>query len=128
MRIRITGSFLLTLLIVALVYSCYYDSEEYLYPQLNNGCDTINITFNLSVKPVLQNNCYGCHSNSTSTFGGNIRLEDYSDVLLSANNGKLLGSITHAGGFVPMPQGAQQLEACKITIIRKWIESGTPNN
>ena len=117
-----------TLLVLTLLSTCYYDSEEYLFPQLNNSCDTTGITFTLSVKPILENNCYSCHSNSTSALGGNIKLENHADLKIQADNGHLIGSITHAGGFSAMPQGAPQLESCRITVIRKWIEAGSLNN
>lgn len=125
---KIIGIVILTLVVFMLVTTCYYDSEEFLYPRINSPCDTASITFNLSVKSILQNNCYGCHSNTTSVFGGNIRLENYADVQTKANDGSLLGSISHTGSFSPMPQGADKIEDCKITVIRKWIEAGAPNN
>ena len=115
-------------LFIFLLSTCYYDSQEYLFPRVNNQCDTTNVTFSLSVKPILQNSCYGCHSNSTSAFGGNIRLEDYADVNSRVTDGRLIGSVTHSGGYSPMPMGAAKLEDCKITIIQKWIDSGSPDN
>lgn len=118
----------LVLCVIMLVPACYYDSEEYLYPQLGNPCDTANVTFSLSVKPMLQNFCYSCHSNSTSSLGGNIRLEDYADVKLRADDGSLYGSISHSGGFSPMPMGAAKLQDCNIVLVQKWIDTGTPNN
>ncbi|HJZ39859.1 MAG TPA: hypothetical protein VJ203_05815 [Bacteroidales bacterium] len=117
-----------TALFIFLLSTCYYDSEEYLFPRTGNYCDTTNVTFALSVKPILQNSCYACHSNSTSSFGRNIRLEDYNDVIARVSDGHLLGSINHAPGYIPMPRGAPKLEDCKIIIIQKWIESGFPNN
>jgi hypothetical protein len=113
---------------IVLLQKCYYDSEEYLYPRTDSECDTANITYSGSVKPILQNNCYGCHSNSTSSFGGNIRLEDYADVKIRADNGSLVGSITHSGGFSPMPKGAAKLQDCDIAVVQRWVEAGAPNN
>jgi len=118
----------LVICVILLVPGCYYDSEEYLYPQLGNQCDTTNVTFGLSVKPLLESYCYGCHSNSTSSLGGNIRLEDYADVKTRADNGSLLGSISYSAGFSPMPMGAAKLENCNIAIVQKWIDTGTLNN
>jgi hypothetical protein len=121
--------FLLSGLIVLLALStCYYDSEEYLYPSLNDPCDTTQITYSLSVKPILQNNCYSCHSNSTSSSGNNIRLEDYPDVVIRVNDGSLMGAMSHTGGFSPMPKDAAKLEDCLINVVQKWIDSGSPNN
>jgi hypothetical protein len=118
----------ITAIFVLLLSTCYYDSEEYLFPRTDNNCDTTNVTFALSVKPILQNSCYPCHSNSTSALGRNIRLEDYTDVAARVSDGHLMGSISHTSGYIPMPQGAPKLEECKIVIIQKWIESGFPNN
>ncbi len=108
---------------------CYYDSEEFLYPQTGNNCDTTNVTFSASVVPVLQNYCLSCHSNATAAaLGGNIRLQDYADVKARADDGKLLGSISHGQGYVPMPQGAGKLSDCTISLIRIWIDNGAVND
>jgi hypothetical protein len=44
------------------------------------------------------------------------------------NDGRLLGSIQHASGFSPMPEGSAKMNACNITKIRKWIQAGALNN
>jgi hypothetical protein len=108
------------LLIIA-CYSCYYDSEEYLYPQI--GCDTINVTYSGSVAPILNDLCVSCHSSSSS-----IKLDSYENVKIRVDNGSLIGTINHQSGFQPMPQGGAKLDDCRLTIISKWIENGAPNN
>ena len=109
-------------------HSCYYDSEEYLYPKLSNTCDTTDVTFSSSVKPILQQYCYICHSNSNSVLGGGIKLEDYADVKTLADNGRLYGSVAHLSGYSPMPQGGSILDDCNLNIIKTWIDSGSANN
>jgi hypothetical protein len=110
-------------------WSCYYDSKEFLFPEINDGCDTINITFALSVAPVLDQYCLSCHGNSTAaSYGSNIKLEDYTDVKAQADNGKLIGSISHESGYSPMPKGASKLDNCIITAIKQWIDAGAQNN
>lgn len=124
-------SFFIILLVMMIIgmNRCYYDSEEYLFPQTGNNCDTLNVTFSGSIVPLLENNCLSCHSNSTAAgLGGNIRLEDYADVKARADDGKLLGTISHAGGFIPMPQGAPKLDECPINLVRIWITHGAANN
>jgi hypothetical protein len=117
------------LIIILLVHNCYYDSEEFLYPQTGNNCDTTNVTFSASVVPVLQNYCLSCHSNATAAaLGGNTRLQDYADVKARADDGKLLGSISHAQGYIAMPQGAGKLSDCTISLIRIWIDNGAVND
>jgi hypothetical protein len=124
MRVGIT-----VLFFVFLLAGCYYDSKEYLFPEINSTCDTSSITYSGSVRPILGDHCYTCHSNtSAGNFGGNIKLENYADVVIQADNGKLLGTISHQSGYFPMPQGAAKLDDCSISIIRIWIQSGTPDN
>jgi hypothetical protein len=118
-----------TLLILTSLSSCYYDSEEYLYPQTSNQCDTIGITYSNSIVPLLNTYCLSCHSNSNApSKGGNIRLEDYADVKARVDDHKLLGSVAYENGYSPMPMGASQLDNCKITTIRLWINAGALNN
>lgn len=108
---------------------CYYDSEEYLYGKLGSDCpDTSVYTFTGGVQPILQKYCYTCHSNSSSSMGGGIKLQNYADVKTYATNGKLVGTITHASGYVPMPQGSSKMTDCYIEVIQKWVKNGSPNN
>jgi len=119
----------ITFLLIISINGCYYDSQEFLYPQLNTSCDTTNVTFSGSVAPILSNYCLSCHSNNTAaSFGNNIKLQDYADVKLRVDDGKLIGSIMHSSGYSPMPKGTAPLESCKLTIINKWVNAGAPNN
>jgi hypothetical protein len=45
-----------------------------------------------------------------------------------ALNGKLYGSISHASGYSAMPKGTSKMTACQLATIKKWIDSGSPNN
>ena len=92
----------------------------------SNTCDTTNVTFSATVFPLLQANCVGCHSGSAP--GGNIRLENYANVLAVAQNGKLLGSVNHSAGYKAMPFGGNKLPACNIDQIRIWVDGGAQNN
>ncbi len=115
--------------VIWLASGCYYDNEEYLYPEVNNPCDTVNITYSKSIVPILANNCLSCHSNASAAgLGGNIKLENYADVKTHADDHKLLGSISQSSGFFAMPLGAPKLDDCKITTVRLWINAGAPNN
>ena len=117
------------LLIAAATSGCYYDSEEYLYPSVNTNCDTANVTFARSVKPILQQSCFSCHGNGTAaSFGNNIKLEDHADVKAQADNGKLYGAIAQLSGYSPMPKGGGKLDDCKINTIKIWIDANAPNN
>ena len=90
------------------------------------GCDSSKFTYAAFVAPIIQNNCVGCHNGSTAN--GGIRLDSYNAVKPYADNGRLYGSVAHLPGFVAMPDGSAKLSDCQLAVIRKWIESGAPNN
>lgn len=92
----------------------------------DSTCNTTNVTFSASVKPILQTYCNGCHGGSSPL--GNVDYNTYNGVKATVTNGKLLGSIQHLSGFSPMPQNANKLSACNLGIIKAWIDSGAPNN
>ena len=43
-------------------------------------------------------------------------------------NGSLYGSISYATGYSPMPKGMSKMTSCQIATIKKWVDSGMPNN
>lgn len=92
----------------------------------NSSCDTTFFTYSGAILPILQSSCIGCHSGTPAS--GNIDLSTYTNVQTIALNGKLIGAVTHATGFSPMPQAGNKLPDCKITQIRKWINAGALNN
>jgi hypothetical protein len=109
-----------------LLMGCYNDSEEYLYPSINNNCDTTNVTFSATIYPIITESCLNCHQGSSA--GGNIDLTGYANVKIQADNGKLIGSVKQTSGFSSMPKGGSKLSDCKIDQIEIWIRKGTLNN
>jgi len=107
--------------------SCYYDSEEALYPALSTSCDTTNVTFSGTIVTILDNNCYSCHSNSTAaSYGNNIRLQNYADVLARAD--RIVGSIKHLDTYSAMPKTGGMIKTCSINQFDIWVRKGMPNN
>ncbi|MGV3503151.1 MAG: c-type cytochrome [Adhaeribacter sp.] len=107
--------------------SCANDSEEELYGDTGlANCNQSQVTYALTVKPILQQNCYSCHSGGFVQ--GNVHLDDYNGVKTQMDNGKLLASIRHEPGHPPMPQLAPKLSDCNIALIAKWFDAGSPNN
>lgn len=90
-----------------------------------DGCDSSQFTYASAIKPIIQNKCQGCHN--PGYLGGNINLSTYETLKTQALNGKLYGSVSWSVGFSPMPR-AMKLSDCEITQIKKWIDSGSPNN
>jgi hypothetical protein len=106
--------------------------NEVLFSTLLN-CDTTNVTYNGTIKPLLQNSCIGCHNASSA--GGGYNLTSYANdasgnmgVQSSALNGSLSGSVNHTGSFSHMPKGGSKLPQCKLDQIRIWVDVGAPNN
>ncbi len=93
---------------------------------IDSTCNTSNVTFSSSVKPILQTYCNGCHGGSNPE--GGVDYNTYNGVKATVDNGKLPGSIEHQSGYSPMPKNGNKLSACKISIIKTWIDAGAPNN
>ncbi|WP_242929113.1 hypothetical protein [Pontibacter vulgaris] len=115
--------------ILSLVSACSSDNEEDLDPKpdpLPQQCDTTSVTFSGTVAPILASNCYSCHASAIAQ--GGVVLDTYAGVKQQADRGNLIGVITHAPGFPPMPQGGNKLSDCNIAKIKKWVDSGALNN
>lgn len=109
--------------IMSISQSCVSHVEEELYPE---ECDTIAITYSLSVTPIIEYNCYECHSGEFPSSG--IPLDEYTDVKKKVDDGTLVGSIRHQQGYIPMPEERPALPECEIQTIEKWVAEGAPNN
>ena len=117
-----------------LMVSCSKDNEASITNPGNdttgtgggNTCDTANMKYTANVVPIISNSCYGCHGNGSSS--GGISLDSYAKLKAQADNGNLLGAITHASGYTAMPLGGTKLSDCNINKIRSWINHGTLNN
>jgi hypothetical protein len=114
-------------IIIGLAISgCYYDNEEVLYKYSQTPCDTNVFSYSQKVEPILRAYCYTCHSQTSPSSG--IAIEGYTTLLTYVNNHKLWGTIDHLSGYSAMPQNANKLNECNLTIIKKWIDAGAPNN
>jgi hypothetical protein len=131
MSFKITTFFLSILLSVSLS-SCYYDTEEELYPDSGSStCDTISVSYATDIVPIVSAKCStpGCHAGVNAAAG--IALETYVGVkeYLDADKARFLSSITWDGSASNMPKGASaKISDCNINTIRAWINAGYPNN
>ena len=90
------------------------------------SCDSANFTYAERIKPIMNAWCLGCHNSSSP--GGGYDLSNYSGLIETIKNNKLMGSIKHSSGYIAMPQNGGQLSTCEITAVQKWINSGYPDN
>jgi hypothetical protein len=121
---RLIINFIALALFLMMTVSCYYDSEEALYPSLTGNCDTINVTYTSTITPSMNNYCISCHSGSIPS--GGINLTTYQGVQAVAANGQLVKAVT--GNGVPKMPPSGTLPSCRITQIEIWINNGMPNN
>ncbi|HRJ28658.1 MAG TPA: hypothetical protein PLV21_07885 [Cyclobacteriaceae bacterium] len=117
---------LLSWLSILLLSACYYDKEGILYPETANCVPTASPSFLNEVLPLLNGRCNNCHGGNSPS--ANIRLDAYAEVVIYANNGSLMGSINHSGGYSPMPKNSGKMSACEIQKIQNWISAGKLNN
>lgn len=123
-----TTGIVLAIMALSMIPGCYYDNEEELYP-LDSFCDTVNVSYTAFVQPLIDANCYDCHSQSAApSFGAGYDLETFATLQNKVNDGKLLCSIQHGSGCSPMPKGGTKLPQCSINKVQAWIEAGAPNN
>lgn len=110
--------------------SCYYDNEEELYEHVQTiQCDTTNVTYSATIKPIMQENCNSCHNQAGPS--GGVATDTYAGlqaITAAGLNDKLWGAVAHVNGFSPMPQGGNKLSDCNLAKIRVWINGGALNN
>jgi hypothetical protein len=110
------------------ISSCTSASKEELLPP---GCKTDDSLFVASytsdVVPIFESHCYACHGSNSHENSG-VDLQDTTVLNKYIESGELLGNITHAPGYDPMPQDAPKMDTCDISVIHVWILQGAPKN
>ena len=102
---------------------CYYDKEDMLYI----SCDLTNVTYKLTIAPVMIRNCNGCHYQG-STSGNGLITDNYTDLSSLAAPGGQLWQAVNGLGVSQMPKNSSKLSSCDLSKIKKWIDDGAPNN
>lgn len=116
-------------LMIALCSSCYKRNFKQLHPDKDPAtavqtCDTVGaISYSRQIVPLLNANCNNCHN----TGGTSPDLSNYAGVLNSAQN-TLYSSVVWDGNASNMPKGLPKMSDCDVTIIKKWVFAGAPNN
>ncbi|HRN56056.1 MAG TPA: cytochrome c [Agriterribacter sp.] len=104
---------------ISVLGSCSKASEDVLMPQ---QCDTVGMKYSRDILPIITANCYSCHANGI--VNGDVSLDGYANLKTQADNGNLIGVITHANGYPPMPGNGGKLSDCEINKIKAWIAGG----
>ena len=88
-------------------------------------CDTLNLSYEETIMPLLQDYCVACHNAGSAAAGYDY--SDYDGVLVSVADGSLLGTIVGETGYSPMPPGTS-LDGCAIEKIKAWISTLDPDS
>lgn len=103
---------------------CYNDKEEELVPC---PADTSHVHYTPDMTSIFTAyGCFGCHTGPAPE--GGISLNGYAAVKQLVDNGRLVGAVTHAAGFVPMPHSAPKMDECDINMIKAWVAAGAPDH
>jgi hypothetical protein len=118
--------FALVLPAMLIMSSCYKDKRELLYPE--NDCDTTNVTYTVTIKPVINQYCAysGCHAGAAPA--GGMDFSTHAGLQAAALSGRLSGAVNQLSGFSAMPKGGAKLSDCTIRKIDKWIAGGALDN
>ena len=110
--------------ILCLLLACGSPEEETVDCQIPE-----QVSYKVDIVPILENNCYRCHSEDkyASKADGNL-LEGYAALKKKVDNGALIPSIFHEDGYVNMPYKEPMLDTCLLITIKTWVEQGALDN
>ncbi len=105
--------------------SCYKDNEEDLYKNYysQDQCDTASVSFSKDIMPVIKGNCAisGCHVQGGAAPG---IFTNYNGVMDKVKNGTFEKRVLIDKNMPP----AAPLSDCQQSLIRAWLNAGSPNN
>ena len=123
---KITAFFFL----LVLLHSCTYDKYEVPEPALAdttgqaaiNPCDSLNVTYSGTVKPLTDNNCAlsGCHAAGS----GNGDFTSYAGLKAKVDNGTFKKRVIEDKTMPP----SGPLPASDIEKLQCWLNAGAPEN
>lgn len=87
------------------------------------NCDSVNVNFS-SIKPIIANNCLGCHNGASAQAGIDLstdqNIDDFKDLILC--------TIIQASYCKPMPYNGLKLTNCEKGMINRWVELSSTGN
>lgn len=125
---------LLTILLLLASVGCH--KEKAIQQSTTSTCDTLNITYANTIKPILRSNCYECHSTANTIGNPSIDFENFTTLKTYLNlhfqqdtsYGSLFyNNLKQSIGAKAMPPYGK-LGNCELRSIQIWIAAGAPNN
>lgn len=123
----------LSVCLAFLVVACSKSSEDILAgggttTPVVTTCDTLAMKYSTDIVNIFKASCYNCHGAGSTGGSGGIDLSNYTNLSKWANNGYLVGTVSHATGYVGMPYGSPKMDACTVNKIVAWVHQGAKNN
>lgn len=119
--------FFLTFLFISLFISSCSETSPDDFEEMQNDPQPQVVTYDGSIKEIMQNSCVNCHQNAAPS--GGLRLETYDQVRNSTENGTLIDRITRQPGDpLLMPQGTNGLPQSSIDLVLRWRDGGFIEN
>ena len=117
---------LLFLLLLGIFMMACSDDEADDAP-IADTCDTSGLSYTNGISAIINSSCAtpGCHNSATaSTFP----MGNYDETFAAVGVGRIIGSINHQSGFLPMPYplGSAKMDDCNIDKLTQWINDGAP--
>ncbi len=87
------------------------------------------VTYTNQIKTIIETDCFLCHAPDVyKTKASRNKIFDYESLKKSGKSGVLVGSITHAAGYIAMPyKKGVKIDSCNIELIKKWVQTGMQN-
>ena len=84
------------------------------------------ITYTNQIATLIEEKCFMCHAEDVyKTKASRNKIFDYDNLKKMGESGQLVGSITHAKGYIPMPyRKGTKIDTCAIELIKKWVDLG----
>jgi len=98
--------------------SCYYDKYEDLHP---NGCDTSSITYAAHIKPIMDEQCGGCHN---SSYNQQPLLTTYDECKSAVEAGSVVDRIERPENDPSIMPPSGKMNQCRISFIKVWKSQG----
>ncbi|GAA3509720.1 hypothetical protein GCM10022393_23160 [Aquimarina addita] len=102
-----------------IVLSCKDNTKE-----ICNITDDVNYTNHIA--SLVETHCFTCHAPDVyKKKASRNKIFDYASLKKMAESGQLIGSITHAPGFIAMPyRKGVKIDSCAIEVMKKWVVTG----
>lgn len=128
--------------ILILLVACVHKAPTTIKPAatkpVGESCDSNDISYLTSIKPIFRNNCYSCHNDSVThtAEGQGLDLEDTSSLKNYLKydfqgdgiyGSRLYHCLLHSFGALQMPP-AYTIDSCSLKKIRNWLSHGAHLN